>query len=104
MEHWARRGIAARAVLFDVPRVLGRDGAELDPFDHFPIDAPLLERVAQEQGVEIRPADILMVRTGWVEAYSELPALKREVMAEAGKPGSQGPPSRASCGTTASRR
>lgn len=90
MEHWAQRGVAARAVLIDVPRALARDGVDVDPLDHFAIDAPLVERIASAQGVELREADILLVRTGWVEAYAALGAAEREAMAEAGKPGSPG--------------
>jgi len=90
MEHWAQRGIAARAVLLDVARFLAGHGAEPDPLDHFVIDGPLLERVAQAQASPLLPGDVLLVRTGWVEAYSALGSVEREAMAAAGKPGSPG--------------
>ncbi|WP_187368732.1 cyclase family protein [Baekduia soli] len=90
MEHWARRGIAARAVLLDVAGALAREGAAPDPFDRFVIDAPLLERVAAAQGVELREGDVLLVRTGWVEAYAALGDDARAALAAAGRPGSPG--------------
>lgn len=30
-----------------------------------------LEAIAQDQGVELRPGDLLMVRTGWIKWYNE---------------------------------
>ena len=81
MEHWAKRGIAARAVLLDVVRHFEREGERVDPFDYFPITASVLEQVADGQSVEIRAGDILLVRTGWVEAYSELDPAGREELA-----------------------
>jgi kynurenine formamidase len=90
MEHWAGRGIVARGVLLDVQRVLARDGIEVDPFDWFPIEPKLLQRVARDEGVEIRPGDVLLVRTGWVEAYSALAPAARDGLADEGRPGSPG--------------
>jgi kynurenine formamidase len=90
IEHLARRGIAARGVLLDVARALERDGVELDPFDFFPIGPELLERVAEVQGVALRAGDVLLVRTGWVEAYERLDQGEREQLAAAGRPGSPG--------------
>lgn len=90
MEHWAKRGIVARGVLLDVPRALARDGVEVDPFDWFPIEPKLLRRVATEQAVEVLPGDVLIVRTGWVEAYAALDEAERQALAEQGRPGSPG--------------
>jgi kynurenine formamidase len=90
IEHFARRGIAGRAVLLDVARLLQGEGVELDPFDFFPIDAALLQRVAAEQSVELRAGDVLLLRTGWVEAYEQLTQAEREELAAAGRPGSPG--------------
>lgn len=90
IEHWARRGIAARGVLVDVVQALERDGSRLDPFDFFPIGPDLLERIAADEGVELRAGDILILRTGWVEAYERLTEEERVALAEAGRPGSPG--------------
>jgi kynurenine formamidase len=90
IEHFAQRGIVARGVLLDVPRALERDGVQLDPFDFYPIDANLLARVASEQGAELRQGDVILVRTGWIEAYEQLGQQERENLAAAGRPGSPG--------------
>jgi kynurenine formamidase len=55
------RGIVGRGVLLDVARHKGERW--LPP--NFVIDGALLEEVARAQGVEIRPGDILLFRTGW---------------------------------------
>ena len=90
IEHWARRGIVARGVLLDVAGALEYEGVALDPFDFFPIGPELLERVAAGQGVELRAGDILLLRTGWVEAYAELDGQGRAALASLGRPGSPG--------------
>jgi kynurenine formamidase len=61
----ARRGIVGRAVLIDIARHRGK--AVLDPgetFDHLDIEAAALG-----QGVELRPHDILLFRTGRLSMY-----------------------------------
>jgi hypothetical protein len=90
IEHMARRGIVARGVVLDVARALAADGVELDPFDFFPIGPDLLERTAAQQGVELSGGDVLLVRTGWIEAYEALGAGERADLAAAGAPGSPG--------------
>ncbi len=90
VEHLAERTIVARGVLLDVVRVLARSGVELDPFDYFPIDDEVLVRTAAEEGVELRGGDILVVRTGWVEAYTALDGDARARYADEGRPGSPG--------------
>jgi len=90
IEHFARRGIVARGVVLDVVRSVEREGGRLDPFDFFPIGPELIERVAGEQGVDLRVGDVLLFRTGWVGAYERLTQDKREQLAAAGRPGSPG--------------
>jgi kynurenine formamidase len=90
IEHWARRGIAGRGVLLDVARALERSGEAVDPFDFYPIGPELLERTAAEQGVELRPGDLLLVRTGWIEGYERLSQAAREALAAEGRPGCPG--------------
>ena len=90
MEHWARRGIAARGVLLDVARVLERDGVGFDPFDFHPVGPSLLARTAVEQDVALRTGDVLVIRTGWLEAYERLGGEARIALAEEGRPGSPG--------------
>ncbi len=58
----AERGIVGRGVLLDVARHRGKEvldrGETIDHTD--------LEACAAAQGVELRPRDIIIVRTGWV--------------------------------------
>ncbi len=72
IEHLARRGIAGRGVLLDVAGWAERQGRPLAPFAGDLIEASTLQQVAYEQGLSMRPGDILCVRMGWVSAYREL--------------------------------
>src|SRR5262249_14891525 len=74
IQRWAERGIAARAVLLDLTQ--GLSGA--DPLGFFPIGAALLEAAAARQGVDLRTGDVLLLRTGWLEAYERLDESRRE--------------------------
>lgn len=71
-EHWhARGGIVGRGVLVDYKAYAeetGQTGAvPYSPFDGHRITVQELEAVAKHQGVEFRPGDILIVRTGYTE-------------------------------------
>jgi kynurenine formamidase len=72
MHHWARSGIAGRGILLDAQVALGTDFA--DPLDGAGISPDDLERIAQLQGVALRPGDILLIRTGWAPTYLALSA------------------------------
>lgn len=54
--------LAGRGVLLDAGRVLGDERGELP--DSYPITASELDEIARVQGVEVRPGDIVCVRTG----------------------------------------
>jgi kynurenine formamidase len=64
----ARRGVVGRGVLLDVARHRGvaalGAGETLDHTD--------LLACARAQGVELRPRDIIVIRTGWLERYFEV--------------------------------
>ncbi|MFD4249306.1 cyclase family protein [Amycolatopsis thermoflava] len=70
IHHWASSGIIGRGVLLDVARHFG----DLDALAERSITADDLRAVAEAQGAEIRPGDILCVRTGWLSAYRGLDA------------------------------
>lgn len=59
-----RDRMAGRGVLLDVARALGLETLE----NGFPITNDLLDHVAAKQGVEVRPGDFVIVRTGMMEA------------------------------------
>jgi kynurenine formamidase len=61
-------GFAGRAVLLDLPGHLGVDW--LAPGQ--PVGSDDLEACRSAQGVELRPGDILLVRTGWLDLFATL--------------------------------
>jgi kynurenine formamidase len=69
MQHWARRGIAARGVLLDVAASRTAAGRPADPFLGEAFEPEELLAVAAEQGVAIQPGDAVLVRTGWAAAH-----------------------------------
>ncbi|WP_285035461.1 MULTISPECIES: cyclase family protein [unclassified Plantibacter] len=66
---WADAGIAGRGVLLDVPRYFAAVGEPYDPSSTIPIDAPLLDAIAEHQGVTWRGGELLLLRTAWAEQY-----------------------------------
>ena len=77
--HWTKAGpdkhppVITRGVLFDVAAALGHDVLP----DSFPIGAAELERTADDCKVDVRPGDVVMVRTGrgstWPDPDAYLP-------------------------------
>jgi hypothetical protein len=66
IQNMAQRGIATRGVLLDVARFLEREGRPIEPRSATTIDAATLEGCRRAQGVEVRPGDVLLFRTGWL--------------------------------------
>ncbi len=69
IEHWARKGIAGRAVLLDVHRALQAAGRAYDPGSSHEITVEELELARGKAGVEFQPGDIVLLRTGFTEWY-----------------------------------
>jgi kynurenine formamidase len=69
-EHLAA-GISGRAVLVDVARSM-----ELDPYSGV-VDVRALESTLAAQGVGVEAGDILLIRTGWMAAFSAAPSSRR---------------------------
>lgn len=70
IHHWGMTGIIGRGVLIDLEAHL-RSG-DYHPLDERPITADEVRAAADSQGVEVRPGDVLCVRTGWLAAYRAL--------------------------------
>lgn len=83
VHHWAKAGIIGRGVLLDLDRWLNARG-DYDPFEGRMIEADELRAAASDQGVEVLPGDIVLVRTGWARRYRQLDAPARAKLAEAG--------------------
>ncbi|MGI5242230.1 cyclase family protein [Dactylosporangium sp. CA-139066] len=79
---WARRGLAGRALLLDVPRSRERAGLPWDAGAATPIDVDELQRVVLSQGTPPRAGDVLLVRTGWLAHYRGLDEPGRRAAAE----------------------
>ena len=80
IEHWARRGIAGRAVLLDMDRYLASTGSPIDNATDRRITVDELEACRQAQGVEIRAGDVLLIRTGWQDWYLQQDAATRRAI------------------------
>jgi kynurenine formamidase len=64
-------GFVTRGVMLDVPRFRGVPHLGLGEV----VTAETMEACARAQGVEIRPGDVLLVRTGWYRVFESDPAL-----------------------------
>jgi Putative cyclase len=80
IEHWARHGIIGRGVLLDAKGWFERHGRPLAPDARQPLTPADLDAIAAEQGVTPRRGDIVMIRTGWLGWYLQLPAGRRQAL------------------------
>ncbi|KAI6344243.1 hypothetical protein MCOR25_011101 [Pyricularia grisea] len=70
VDKWhARGGVVARGVLVDFKRWADANAKAYHPFDAYRITVEDLEEVAAAQGVEFKPGDVLLVRTGVTEVW-----------------------------------
>ncbi len=82
IDHWAKKGIAGRAVLLDIGRYLASAGTPIDFLTDRRFSAEELEACRQAQGVAIQPGDMLLVRTGWTEWYEGADEATRTSLAD----------------------
>lgn len=82
IDHWARRGIAGRAVLLDVARQRAAQGRPIDCAGSDPISVADLEATREAQGLAFEDGDVWLVRTGWVGWYSQQPPQVRMLLGE----------------------
>lgn len=81
IEHW-KDGIVGRGVLVDMPAYFEHAGRDYDPLRGDAIQADELQAALDHQGVKLQPGDVLVLRTGWMEAYRGLDDAARAQMAE----------------------
>jgi hypothetical protein len=81
IHHWARRGIAGRAVLVDVGRYRAQEGRPLQMDAADPIEVDDVLGAIAAQGTEVRPGDVLLMRTGWTGWYRSLDDAERQKLA-----------------------
>ncbi|HYF09723.1 MAG TPA: cyclase family protein [Acetobacteraceae bacterium] len=66
-------GIAGRCVLADLARHFARTGRDWGPLGGRRATAAEVAACLEAQGVALRPGDVLLVRTGWLEAFRAAP-------------------------------
>ena len=65
IDHWARHGIAGRAVLLDMVRTYAEMGRPYDPGTSTAFSVEDLEAARRRSGVEFQPGDILLIHSGF---------------------------------------
>jgi kynurenine formamidase len=83
IDHWARRGIAGRAVLLDMVRTLADDGREYLPGTSTAFSVEDLELARRRAGLELRTGDILILHTGFASWYLSEAVEERTRVAQA---------------------
>jgi len=73
IDHWARHGLAGRAVLLDAERAMRSAGRPYDPGGPTAIGVDDLELARRMAGVEFAPGDIILLHTGFAAWYVEQP-------------------------------
>ncbi|OQO00725.1 hypothetical protein B0A48_13216 [Cryoendolithus antarcticus] len=78
LQPWTARGIAGRGVLIDYASWAAEKGISYDHFAKYGIPIRDVKAIAASQGVSFVAGDILFLRTGYVKAYRELSAKRKE--------------------------
>jgi kynurenine formamidase len=73
IDHWARHGMAGRAVLLDAERAMRAAGRPYDPGDAVAIGVADLELARRRAGVEFAAGDIILLHTGFAAWYLRQP-------------------------------
>ena len=80
MHHWAKRGIAGRAVLADVARWREAQSRPIDGAASDVIEMSDIEGTLAAQGTTLEEGDVLLLRTGWLTWYRGLDASGRAAL------------------------
>jgi hypothetical protein len=80
--HLARHGIAARGVLLDLERTMRESGREYSPGTSHAFGPEDLDAARALAGVEIRPGDTVILRTGFIGWYERLGEAERRRIAD----------------------
>jgi kynurenine formamidase len=74
IDHWARHGLAGRAVLLDAERALRAAGRPYDPGEAVALGVDDLELARRQARVEFAPGDIILLHTGFAAWYVDQPS------------------------------
>jgi Putative cyclase len=69
IDHWARRGIAGRAVLLDLQRSQAQTGDAYNPGTSRAFTVEELERARKRAGITFQPGDLILLHTGYFKWY-----------------------------------
>ncbi len=90
IHHWSEHGIAGRGVLLDYRSYAHKKGIQYDSYEAHPISYQELYQCGKDQGIDIRPeaqggdikpGDILFVRSGFIESYYSKTSEERNQLA-----------------------
>ena len=81
LQSWTAKGIAGRGVLIDYVSYAARNNIQVSHFGPHAITLDEVHAIAKEQNVEFHTGDILILRTGYAEAYGALSEEKRTEVA-----------------------
>lgn len=74
-------GVTTRGIILDYPRYLSKHGKDsVNALTATSISPSTLRDMLKETGVETRPGDLLLLRTGFTAAYSKLGTKERKEM------------------------
>jgi len=82
IDHWARRGIAGRALLLDVDALLGGAGIGFDPSETLAVKVSDLEAARVAAGVEYKGGDVVLLHTGYLRWFCDQSDERRRQLAE----------------------
>lgn len=72
LDFWHKRGgLAGRGVLLDFKAYAEAKGINFSPFERHAMTVQDLEAIAEHEGVQFRPGDILIIRSGFTEGLGE---------------------------------
>jgi Putative cyclase len=78
IEHWARHGMAGRAVMLDVARAMESDGRHYDPGEAIAFGVEELELARRVANVVYSPGDVILLHTGFAAWYLDQPHAVRQ--------------------------
>lgn len=79
---WVEKGgVVGRGVLLDYASWAEANNIAIDYFSPNSISADALQEIATSQGTDLRRGDILLIRSGWTKAFSQLSDEQATVLA-----------------------